>query len=102
LLIVFPLLYIALGKLFQYTASARLQYKLLAAGAIAYSFISVAIYYPYIIPYTNEFVSNKKTVYKKILDSSIDYGQADESVSTFIATHPCYKKASSLPDTGKY
>lgn len=102
LLLVFPLLYIALGKLFEYVANARLQYKLLVAGAIAYSFISVAMYYPYIIPYTNEFISNKKTVYEKILDSSIDFGQCDASASDFIAAHPGYKNPSPVPQPGKY
>ncbi len=102
ILLVFPLLYIGLGKLFFDLANSRLTYKMLTAGAVAYTFISVAMYYPYIIPYTNEFIINKKTVYTKILDSSIDYGQSDSDAATFIASHPGYKKLSSIPAPGKY
>jgi hypothetical protein len=64
--------------------------------------ITVAVYFPYIIPYTNEFVPNKKTVYRKIWDSSVDYGQSDSSVVEFVAAHPEYKRATSVPDTGRY
>jgi hypothetical protein len=67
-----------------------------------YTFITVACYYPFIIPYTNEFITNKKTVYRKIFDSSIDYGQSDSSLGGFLAKHPDYKAATLQPSTGKY
>ena len=102
ILLLFPLLFIGLGKLFQTVAKAKPTYKLLLGGAVVYTFISVATYYPYIIPYTNEFIGDKKTVYRKIMDSSIDYGQSDSSVSSFIAAHPGYKAESPFPAPGKY
>jgi hypothetical protein len=102
LLLVFPLLFIGLGYLFRCLKNAPSTYKILTGVAIAYTFISVAFYYPYLIPYTNEFITNKKTLYRKIYDSSVDYGQSDSSLNSFIAKHPQYKKASPVPDTGKY
>lgn len=102
LLVGFPLLYIGLGKLFFDLRTARWKYKALTALAVGYIFISVASFYPYIIPYTNEFIANKKMVYRKILDSSVDYGQSDKSIPDFIKENPGYKKASAVPDTGKY
>jgi hypothetical protein len=101
-LLVFPLLYIGLGYLFRWLKNASPKIKILAGIAVAYTFISVAFYYPYLIPYTNEFITNKKTVYRKIYDSSVDYGQSDSSLNNFISSHPEYKKASAAPDTGKY
>jgi hypothetical protein len=102
LLLIFPLLYIGLGYLFREVAKARLTYRVVAAVAVVYTLITVAVYYPYIIPYTNEFITNKKTVYRKIWDSSIDYGQSDSSINHFVAMHPEYKRASAVADTGKY
>jgi hypothetical protein len=102
LLLILPLSYIGLGYLFQQVVKAKAVYKVLTGTAIAYPIISLAVYYPYIIPYTNEFVSNKKMVYRKIWDSSIDYGQSDSSIKKFVAEHPEYKRASAVPDTGKY
>lgn len=102
LLLVFPLLYIGLGYLFQQVYKARFTYKIVTCAAIVYTFITVVVYYPYIIPYTNEFITNKKRVYRKIWDSSIDYGQSDSSVKRFVVMHSEYKRASAVPDTGKY
>jgi hypothetical protein len=102
LLIVFPLLYIGLGYLLQQVFEGAIKYRIIASAAIAYSLITVAIYYPYIIPYTNEFIRDKKTVYRKIWDSSVDYGQSDSTARLFVAAHPEYKRASPVPDTGKY
>lgn len=102
ILFVFPLLYIGFGKLFYEVANAKIGYQISTAGAVVYSFISVAAYYPYIIPYTNEFINDKKMVYKKIGDSSIDYGQADLSVTDFIKDHREFKEASSSPAIGKF
>ncbi len=102
LLLVFPLLYIGLGYLFRQVAHASIKWKLLTGAAIAYAFITLFIYYPYIIPYTNEFITNRKTVYKKIWDSSVDYGQSDSSIHVFIKQHPGYKRATTNPDTGRY
>ena len=102
LLIIYPLLFVGVGYLFYKVALSTIPVKLTAYAAIIFSFISVAGYYPDLIPFTNEFVINKKEVYKKIYDSSIDYGQADSTIPGFLEQHPEYKMASSKPGTGKY
>jgi hypothetical protein len=81
---------------------ARKHVRILTAAAILYSAISIFFYYPFIIPYTNELITDKKMVYTKFVDSSIDYGQADSSITGFIAANPGYKIQSPVPDTGKY
>lgn len=102
ILLIFPLLFIGLGKLFQHVAMGKAQYKILTSLAVIYTFISVATFYPYLIPYSNEFITDKKTVYKKILDTSIDYNQVHLDHKQLTASHPGYKVPSPVPDTGKY
>jgi hypothetical protein len=102
ILLVFPLLFIGLGYLFKQLQHASIRLKILVGAAITYSMVTVAIYYPYIIPYTNEFIADKKTVYRKIYDSSVDYGQSDLSVQEFINQHSEYKPATEIPSIGKY
>ncbi|MCY7421624.1 MAG: glycosyltransferase family 39 protein [Chitinophagaceae bacterium] len=102
ILLIFPLLFIGLGFLFKKLTTAARVWQLAAAGLVAYTFITVALYYPFIIPYTNEFVTNKQTVYRKIYDSSIDYGQSDSSLSQFLQEHLEYQPATVNPSTGKH
>lgn len=102
LLIIFPLLFIGLGYLFKQLWQASLKWKVGVASLIVYTFITVAVYYPFIIPYTNQFIADKKTVYKKIYDSSIDYGQSDSSLAVFLKNNPEYSAGKATPDTGKY
>jgi hypothetical protein len=102
LLLIYPLMFVGLGYLFLQISKARFAVKALAAGAVVYTFISVALYYPFIIAYTNEFVGDKKMVFTKFIDSSIDYGQSDSSIAKFVANNAGYKLASPVADTGKY
>lgn len=102
ILLLFPLLFIGLGFLFNKLKNAAKFWQVSVAILVLYTFITVACYYPYLIPYTNEFITNKKTVYRKIFDSSIDYGQSDSSLGGFLAKHPDYKAATIQPSTGKY
>ncbi len=102
LLIVFPLMYIGLGKLFYEVAQMKTAYKFSFAGIVGFVFFTVIRYYPYLIPYTNEFVSNKKKVYKIMADSSVDYGQSDSAVNKYIALHPGCMKAAETPAAGRF
>lgn len=102
LLLIFPLLFIGLGYTFQYFSNVKNIFRIVPYAATCYSIISMISYYPDLIPYTNELIGNKKEVYKKVMDSSIDYGQDDSSAKTFLVQNPHYKLASEKPDTGHY
>ncbi len=102
LLVIFPFVYIGLGKVLYEVCKMKLSYKIATTALILYSFISVGLYYPYIIPYTNEFIANKKIVYKIMMDSSIDYGQSDSSVNKYLIDHQEYNKPTIQPTTGKF
>ena len=102
LLIIYPLLFIGMGYLFFWVKQKKFGFKITAGILGAYSLITTAIYFPFIIPYTNEMIGDKKNVHSKMLDTSIDYGQSDFSVNIFLQENPGYVKPTSSPASGKF
>ena len=102
LLLVFPLLYIGLGKLFVEVAKMRLRFQWVIGALVLQPILSLGLFYPFIIPYTNELVTNKKEVYNIMMDSSIDYGQSDSSIRKFMIDHPNYSIPAIKPITGRF
>lgn len=102
LLIIFPFIFIGLGYTFNYLSNRKKVFVVATYAAIIFSMISMISYFPDLLPYTNELIGNKKTVYKKVMDSSIDYGQSDSIANTFRLQNPYYKKPCGKPDTGHY
>ena len=64
--------------------------------------VSTAFFYPWLIPYTNELLSGKKTVFRKIKDSSLDYGHNVYQVRRFLKKNPGYQTAPFEPGAGKF
>lgn len=85
LLIVVPLLYVCITWLLNKIQLSS--YKIVIPISWLYFAVSVFYYYPNLIPYTNELMYNKKKVYKVMMDSSIDYGQADSAVKKYMQYH---------------
>lgn len=50
--------------------------------------VSVASYYPHMIPYMNEWVFNRKLAYKILADSNLDWGQNKRLVENFLKNNP--------------
>jgi len=50
--------------------------------------VSVASYYPHMIPYMNEWVFDRKLAYKIIADSNLDWGQNARVVAEFLKNNP--------------
>ena len=44
---------------------------------LVYSAATFYFYYPHLIPYTNEFMLNKKMAYRVMADSNLDYKQSE-------------------------
>jgi hypothetical protein len=84
-----------IGKHFSYG-------RFVTAAMGLYMIVSSAIYFPWLIAYTNEFITDKKTVFRKIKDSSIDYGQNVQQLGKFRIKHPGYSLAIPGPKPGKY
>ncbi|MCC6635806.1 MAG: hypothetical protein IT251_09920 [Chitinophagaceae bacterium] len=100
LLIVLPLMYILIAVLLNYLVQTKFKWGI--AILWLFMFLSVAKYYPNLIPYTNELVTNKAKVYEKLMDTSIDYGQSKLDASNFLQQNTDFKTLTETPQTGKY
>ena len=83
IMIIFPLLYIFSGKLITILLSSDKKYILY--GLMVYQAISVGCYFPHFLPYTNEFIWNKKSAFKKIADSNICYGEGYRFLTDYLS-----------------
>ncbi|MES2646376.1 MAG: hypothetical protein V4717_05840 [Bacteroidota bacterium] len=98
-MILMPFLYIGISST---VITLVERYKPVFFGLILLHLISVVRYLPNLIAYTNELVWNKTMAYKIVKDSSLDYGQSDPWVKTFIEKNPEYKIPGNIPATGKF
>jgi hypothetical protein len=85
IMIVFPLLFILSGKLIEKLFEGKKQFILYIF--LAYQLVSVFRYFPHFLPYTNEFISNKKLAYKKIADTNLCYGEGDKYLKKYLSNH---------------
>ena len=85
ILIIFPLLFVFAGFLFQKMLSGRL-FPIIAIAA-TWELVSVATYFPHFLPYTNEFIWNKKNAWKKIADTNLCYREGGCYLHDYLATH---------------
>ncbi len=101
-LFLYPLIFILVGgALAQFVAQAKWK-KYFVGGLFVYLFVSVATYFPHLIPYTNELLIDKKKVYRYINDSGIDYGQSEWYLKDYLLAHPEVKYAPAQPSAGKF
>jgi hypothetical protein len=94
ILMILPLLFILCGRAFNYIIERKKQYALYFL--LFAELISVGLYFPHFLPYTNEFIWNKKMAYKKIGDSSLIYEEGKPFVESFLNKH---KDVVYLPDS---
>jgi len=87
-LIVFPLLYVFAGSLFVNWKEFSIRQKIGVYVLGAYLLISVLSYSPNYIPYFNEFIWDRKTAYKYLADSNIDWEQSKEYLKKYQEEHP--------------
>jgi hypothetical protein len=87
-LIVFPLLYVFTGNLFMNWKEFSSRQKMSVYALGAYLLISVLSYFPHYIPYFNEFIWDRKTAYKYLADSNIDWEQSKQYLREYQKVHP--------------
>jgi 4-amino-4-deoxy-L-arabinose transferase-like glycosyltransferase len=63
--------------------------------------VSVASYYPHMIPYMNEWVYRRKLAYKILADSNLDWGQNRRLVENFLKTNPDVITDPTAPVSGR-
>jgi hypothetical protein len=69
-------------------ASKSLRTKAVLGGLVLWLALSVASYYPNMIPYMNELVWDRKMAYRIAADSNLDWGQNASAVSRFLRANP--------------
>ena len=63
--------------------------------------VSVASYYPHMIPYMNEWVFDRKLAYKIVADSNLDWGQNAGVVERFLKNNPDVIENPEVPVAGR-
>ena len=98
-LILYPFLYIIIAPVFVMLWKKR---TTLMRMLLMLHMISIAVFWPNLMAYTNELIWPKTKVYYYLNDSSIHYGHDDFLSDEFITKHPEYQKPDSIPKPGKY
>jgi len=93
IIFIFPLLFVYSGQVINLIIEKKK--KIILFLLLVWQFISVALFFPHFLPYTNEFIPNKKFAYKKLADSNICYGEGKKYLNQFLETN---KTAVYLPD----
>jgi hypothetical protein len=99
IIIILPLLYIFIGAFFSNIKSVKEKYA--SYALIAWQCISVVIYFPHFLPYTNEFILDKKMAYKKIGDTNLCYGEGGKFLSNYLIENPDAKYLPAKIEPGK-
>jgi hypothetical protein len=100
LLIIYPLLYVLSGRAIQTIIEKKKQIVL--TFLLICQAISVFSYFPHFLPYTNEFITNKKLAYKKIADSSLCYGEGKFYLNRYLKKNKDVLHAPANPQAGKF
>jgi hypothetical protein len=100
IIIIYPLLFIFSGNIIKSIFEKRKQAFLILL--LGWQAISVLLYFPHFLPYTNEFIINKKNAYKKIGDSNLCYGEGKKFLSAYLEKHKDVSVAPDSPQAGKF
>jgi hypothetical protein len=98
ILMIFPLLYVLLGKVAAQAIQRKSRLNILAI----YSVATFYFYFPNLIAYSNEFLLPKRKAYHIMADSNIDYGQGYFFIQNYLRSHPDTRFADTLPAAGKF
>lgn len=82
IMIILPSLFIFSGALYSWLHSKRKQWIIFSL--LAYQLISVGLYFPHFLPYTNEFILDKKMVYKKMADTNLCFDEGTNFLRSYL------------------
>ena len=93
ILAVYPLLFITAGyaiyRLSQWLPPALFSISMVTGSA--WMLFSIGYYFPHLLPYTNELISEKRIAHWYIDEGAIDYGQSEEFAENFLKNNPEYR-----------
>jgi len=101
-MILLPFMFLAIGYIPVYCSRYFKKGKMIVAALLLYALVSAASFFPDIMPYSNELVSNKISLFNYIAE--FNYRSSDIALDTkpFRDANPAYKLAPSVPQKGKY
>jgi hypothetical protein len=89
------------GGAFQAWAKFSSRRKLLLVGCLLYVAVSVGSYFPHMIPYFNEILTDRKLAYRYLGDSNLSWGQDTWVVDRFLKNNPDVVLDPMQPVTGR-
>jgi hypothetical protein len=98
-LMIVPLLYICCGNIIA-TAPGIIK-KIIIPVLLCWQLISVALYFPHFLPYTNEFIGYKKNAHTVFTDSNIYFQEGAILVKAYLQQHPEIQYEPATPVHGK-
>ncbi len=98
IILVFPLLYVLLGK----TADLFINRRILGVCTVLYAVITFYTFFPNLIAYSNEFIWRKKNAYRVLGNANIEYGQGYYLLQRFLQKHPEVKFPGDKPMPGQF
>jgi len=101
LLLIFPCIFVFCGSVIPRwsTVNRSRQLGVLALGS--YLVISVLSYFPHYIPYLNELVYDRRSAYKLLADSNIDWGQSEGYLRRYLEKNPAAHVHPEKPVSGR-
>ena len=100
-ILIYPLLYVLAGSVWSFSFFQN-KLKYIIPPIAVYVVATFYFYFPNLISYTNEFITDKKTAYKTFADSNLDFGQGWFTIEQYLKKHPDVKLASEEPAAGKF
>jgi hypothetical protein len=98
-LMMLPLLFIFCGSIIPVLEGGVR--KIAVAVLLCWQLISVALYFPHFLPYTNEFILHKKDAHKIFADSNIYFQEGGLLVKEYLQHHPEIQYEPAMPVHGK-
>lgn len=86
ILMILPLLYIFLG--WGYLRVRPRWRQPLTVAVLGLQALSVGLYFPHFLPYTNELIPDKKMAYTRIADTNLCYGEGKKFLREYQQQHP--------------
>jgi hypothetical protein len=101
ILIIYPLLYVLIGRLVLLLPN-NAAFKLIAGASVLYSISTFYYYFPNLVAYTNELVTDKKNACFIMADSNLDWGQGQLFLSKYLEANLDVKLPGAEPGAGRY
>jgi len=101
ILMIFPLIQVFCGNLLKDPFETKGRSFFLLA-MICYSIASFYYFFPNLVPYTNELITDKKMAYKIVGSANLDYNQASESLEDYLRQNSTVEYAPETARAGKF